>query len=127
VCCYCLLREGRPAIDHVEPQALAPQRADSPDNLLFACTTCNRNKSDYHPAFTERRRLPHDTSGHRALDVRVDDLASLYALGTDGSLHARPGPGQDFAVWQATRLLPNLDLPTARLRREEILRAVRML
>jgi hypothetical protein len=127
VCCYCLLREGRPAVDHVEPQTLSPHRTDDPGNLLFACTTCNRGKWDYHPAHAGRRRLPRDTTGQRVLDVRIDDLASLFSLASNGALQARPGPLQDFAVWQATILLPHLDLPTARLRRDEILRAVRML
>ncbi len=50
-CVYCLRREqwglvtGNWDIDHFQPQSLAPEKALDYENLLYACRTCNLNKS----------------------------------------------------------------------------------
>lgn len=120
VCAYCLTPSGGTEIDHVRPRAFAPSDVDEPANLLMACSGCNRAKSDYHPEHVARRHLRHDRSGHRCLDVRVDDLAALYAVGRDGALSARPGATEDFAIWNATALLA-LDGPRLNRERQEML------
>jgi len=61
-----------------------------PDNLLLSCSTCGRQKWDYHPDHHGRRRLPHDKDGFLVLDVRVEDLARTYDMKRDGSLALRP-------------------------------------
>jgi hypothetical protein len=51
-CVYCLTREqwgrakGMFDLDHFVPQAHDPEQRAQYDNLLYACTTCNRAKSD---------------------------------------------------------------------------------
>jgi HNH endonuclease len=126
VCSYCLLRNGKPTIDHVKPQSYAPDHVDEPSNLLFACTSCNRAKADYHPEHQARRRLPNDCTGYAALDVRVDDLAALFTVHPDGSLETKKTERQAFAAWNATTLLA-LDLPTAVRERQELMTLVALL
>lgn len=100
-CAYCLEHARVLEVDHVEPESLKPSRAKDPTNLLPACGTCNgaTGKWDYHPAKVARKKCPWDAHGFAALDPRSDDVASLYAVTTDGGLDALPGAAHDRALW----------------------------
>jgi hypothetical protein len=124
-CSYCLVQSPMAIhIDHYEPRAYAPERIDDPKNLLLACAGCNGRggKSDYHPLHEGRTRVPWDTSGHHVLDVRRDDLARMYEVLPSGEIRARPGPGEDRAVWNAVLL--SLDLPSRQVVRGEYLKVL---
>lgn len=54
------------------------------------------------------------------MDVRVDDLALLYEIGSDGTLLPRRGAQADRAEWNADILL-KLNLQTPKDRRRELI------
>lgn len=100
-CAYCLEHARVVEIDHVEPEALAPERAKDPKNLLPACATCNgpTGKWDYHPRRNPRKKRPHDDHGFLALDPRADDYARLFEVDGEGDLAVRPGPTAERVLW----------------------------
>src|SRR5258708_17816104 len=113
LCSYCLVQHGALQVDHYEPNQYAPARAHDPANLLLACGNCNgpAGKSDYHPSHSSRKRLPADTTGYHALDVRSESLGQLYEIDpSSGTLRPKPGPLSERAAWNASRLF-KLDLP----------------
>jgi hypothetical protein len=120
LCSYCLLRDDNLEIDHYEPSKFAPNREHDPTNLLLGCGRCNGRggKSDYHPHHKARTRLPHDTSGHLVLDVRVDDFAGFFEVRREGQIRPRPGSGEDRAAWNVALL--KLDLEPCDTNRREL-------
>lgn len=80
-CGYCGVSEvwvgGRLEIDHFRP--LRYGGADTPDNLIYACTICNRFKSDYWPVEDTPDNL-------RLLHPGKDDLNLHVSEATDGRL-----------------------------------------
>lgn len=109
VCAYCLLRDLGAEVEHYEPTKYAPDREHDPTNLLLACGNCNGpgGKGDYHPNHAKRRRKPHDTTGHRVLDIRADDFAGMMKLKPSGELEPH-GNDRDRAAWNIALL--KLDL-----------------
>ncbi len=83
-CIYCLRREqwglftGSWDIDHFEPQSQAKDKALDYDNLLYACHTCNLNKSD--DLAIDPCRI-----GLGAL-VQVDSEGAITALSDEGAI-----------------------------------------
>ncbi len=127
ICSYCLQQyRDSLSIDHYIPRQFDPSRIDDPGNLLLSCQSCGRQKLDYHPEHVTRRRLPRDTTGFMALDVRADDLAELVVIEDDGALSPRPtlgGSEYERAAWNVALL--RLDLKDAqRARLLEKLRLV---
>jgi hypothetical protein len=121
VCAYCGLPGQVVHLDHVEPQAYAPDRYLDPTNLLPACAECNgpSGKWDYHPQQRARRRLRQDRTGFTVLDPRRDDYARLYEIDAMGHIDARPGVDHERALWNAAVLL-RLDRRRAREHRREL-------
>lgn len=99
---------------------MAPARVDDPSNLLLSCGICGRQKSDYHPDHSGRRRHPTISHGFHVLDVRQEDLAKIFLLQRDGGLGlhcALDERGRRRAVFNITLL--RLDLRADR--RERVL------
>lgn len=111
LCSYCLIQHESLEVEHYEPREYAPERVDDPTNLLLACRRCNGpgGKSDYHPQYRGRRRLPHDQTGYLVLDVRRDNLGVLYELNLSGDLGVRPGPHAERAIWNILLLKLDVD------------------
>jgi hypothetical protein len=126
ICAYCITRHQALDVDHYEPRAYAPGRADDPTNLVLACRNCNgpAGKSDYHPLHTRRRRLRNDRSGHHVLDVRTDNLGALFDILQDGRIVPREGPAKGRAAWNAALLA--LDCPFFVSTRARLLEKVRI-
>ncbi len=105
-CAYCLEHARILEIDHVVPEALDQTRSKDPTNLLPACATCNGHtgKWDYHPDLSPRFKCRGDTHGFLALDPRVDDYATLYAVLPDGRVSAHDGEHWTRAEWNASVL-----------------------
>ena len=86
-CVYCLRREswgpvrGNWDIDHFEPQSVAQSRTLDYENLLYACHTCNINKSD--DAAPDPSRVGFGTL------VRVDAEGVITPLQEDGVILIR--------------------------------------
>ncbi len=80
-CGYCGVSEvwvgGELEIDHFRPRRRGG--ADSLDNLVYACTTCNRFKSDYWPPADAPESL-------RLLHPGQDDLAAHLLESANGRL-----------------------------------------
>lgn len=78
-CGYCgvteLLSGGPLEIDHFQPRRHGG--TDAPDNLVYACATCNRFKSDYWPSAETPSNL-------RLLHPRQDDLAQHISIAPNG-------------------------------------------
>ena len=111
LCSYCLIQHEALEVEHYEPRAYAPERADDPTNLLLACRRCNgpAGKLDYHPQYLGRRRLPHDQTGYLVLDVRWDNLGTFYELDPSGDLGVQPGPHSERAAWNIILLKLDVD------------------
>ncbi|MEW5986767.1 MAG: HNH endonuclease [Chloroflexota bacterium] len=80
-CGYCGVSEtlfgGELEIDHYQP--LIRGGSDAPDNLIYACTTCNRFKGSYWPD-------ENATSDLYLLHPGKDDLATHVIEATNGRL-----------------------------------------
>jgi HNH endonuclease len=80
-CGYCGVREsfvgGELEIDHFRPQATGG--SDEIENLVYACTTCNRFKGDYAPADSAPPSL-------RLLHPGRDDVGAHVAETSNGRL-----------------------------------------
>jgi len=80
-CGYCGVSEvwvgGELEIDHFRP--LRHGGTDTPDNLVYACTICNRFKSDYWPT-------PDAPESLRLLHPGQDDLSAHLLETADGRL-----------------------------------------
>jgi hypothetical protein len=80
-CGYCGVSEtsvgGALEIDHVHP--LAAGGSDEVENLVYACTTCNRFKGDYAPSEDAPESL-------RLLHPRRDDVSAHIAETAHGRL-----------------------------------------
>ena len=78
---YCGVSEtwvgGELEIDHFRP--LLHGGTDAPDNLVYACTTCNRFKGDYWPPSNASETL-------RLLHPKQDDLTAHLSETADGHL-----------------------------------------
>src|SRR5262245_59562265 len=111
LCSYCLIQHESLEVDHYEPKEYKPERINDPTTLLLACRRCNgpAGKGDYHPQYAARRRLPHDHTGFNVLDVRRDNLGSLFVLQASGELNVRPGPYAEWAVWNILLLKLDID------------------
>jgi hypothetical protein len=119
LCGYCLLTHLSLSVDHFVPQSFDPSLVNDPSNLLPACSTCNRGKSDYHPQHAGRKRLPTAKHGYLPIDVRNEDFATFYRLEPNGELKTRSANSAERAGWHATGLL-KLHLEPFRTRREAI-------
>ena len=83
-CVYCLHRErwgqvkGQFDLDHFDPQALRPDLALEYDNLVYACHSCNLDKSS---------RLVPDPHVHAyGACLRVEDNGEMTALNDQGTI-----------------------------------------
>jgi hypothetical protein len=80
-CGYCGVTEteagGQLEIDHFRPQSHGGE--DVPDNLVYACSTCNRFKGDYWPVSEASPDLT-------LLHPQQDDLSAHIRLLSDGRL-----------------------------------------
>lgn len=108
ICSYCLQQyRSSLSIDHYVPRSFATDRIDDPTNLLLSCNTCGRQKSDYHPNHTARRRLPHDRTGFLVLDLRREDSSQMFRVRAEGSLELHPElgePERERAAWNVALL-----------------------
>jgi hypothetical protein len=101
-CVYCLERErwypSRSAafsVDHVIPQAIAPQLICEYENLVYACLRCNSNKLVL--------QLPDPTRVPFAKCLSVGDDGIISALNADGAdlidlLHLNDSPVIDTRI-----------------------------
>lgn len=82
-CGYCGVSEiwvgGELEVDHFHP--VRHDGADTPDNLVYACTICNRFKSDYWPTddASESLRLLHP--GQDDMSAHVGEVADGRLIG----------------------------------------------
>jgi len=84
-CVYCLTRERwwpsgweEFAVEHYMPQSAAPDRIGDYENLLYACSSCNRNRQD--------TTIP--------LDPATQPLGAHLRLTTDGTVDALTKEGR---------------------------------
>ena len=89
-CGYCGVHENEVGseleIDHFCP--LAADGSDELSNLVYCCSACNRNKSDYWPE-DETRRLLHPQRDQMERHLREEGNGRLVALTERGALHLR--------------------------------------
>lgn len=89
-CGYCRTHENEVdselEIDHFRPQTAGGSEELS--NLVYCCSACNRNKSDYWPE-DEAQRLLHPQQDDRALHLRQAEDGRLTALTERGAIHLR--------------------------------------
>ena len=82
LCCgYCGVTEtefgGELEVDHFRPRSHGGQ--DNPENLVYACSTCNRFKGDYWP-------VPEASPDLVLLHPQQDDVSAHVGLLPDGRL-----------------------------------------
>lgn len=90
-CCgYCGVPEHEVGseleMDHFCPQAAGGD--DVLSNLIYCCSACNRNKSDYWPE-DEARRLLHPQQDDWTLHLQLAEDGRLMALTERGAIHLR--------------------------------------
>jgi hypothetical protein len=100
-CAYCILHEGDPygggfhhfQIDHFRPREDFPELRNTYSNLYYACSWCNRAKSDTWPSDDENRR------GFVFVDPCVEDLYTTHATlnPATGKLNPKTNAG-DFTI-----------------------------
>lgn len=88
-CCgYCGTHENEIGseleLDHFWPSAANGR--DNADNLVYCCSACNRNKSDYW-AHDERQRLLHPQQDEWASHLQEAEDGRLTALTERGAIH----------------------------------------
>ena len=83
-CVFCLVREQWTQckslfdIDHWEPRVLKPDLTNDYDNLLYACRTCNSDKSS--------SLVPDPCSCAYGKSLKVHDDGTIHALNTHGEI-----------------------------------------
>ncbi len=98
-------------IDHFRPRTQGG--SDRLDNLVYACTACNRAKAAYWPATTAP---PH----RKLLHPLEDTLADHARLGEDGQLTPTTQRGEFHVMWLR---LNRPQLVAARRQRQQLQRA----
>lgn len=90
-CGYCGVHEtsvgGELEMDHFHPQAAGG--SDDIENIVYACTTCNRFKGDYAPApgAPESLRLLHPLRDDLSAHIDETTLGRLVGLTSRGWFH----------------------------------------
>jgi hypothetical protein len=100
-CAYCILHEGPHGvggfhqfqIDHFRPRNKFPELTNTYSNLYYACSWCNRAKSDTWPSDEEQ------TLGFVFVDPCIEDLYTTHASldPSTGKLNPRTNAG-DFTI-----------------------------
>jgi hypothetical protein len=87
-CGYCGTTEvdagGELTVDHFQPRSR--ESADTPDNLVYACITCNDHKGDFWPSDPIRQIL-HPLRDNLGEHVREAEDGQLVALTETGRFH----------------------------------------
>ncbi len=83
-CVFCLIHEqwgqckGHFDIDHFEPRALRPDLATDYDNLVYACHTCNLDKSS--------KTIPDPTVHAYGRCLEIHDDGTIHPLSPEGEI-----------------------------------------
>jgi hypothetical protein len=110
-CAYCWVSKSTGSIDHYEPRSYVPHKKDDSSNLLWACNDCNglNMKADYHPNHVNRRKHKNEMRGFLIHNIRVEDVAKLFKITSNGELKPRHSTVTQRGTW--LRSVFDLDSP----------------
>ena len=95
ICLYCLINHRAVEIDHYKPSSAFPAFKHDYKNLLLSCSTCNKNKGDYHPQNKNRNRAKKNHSGFYVINVLNSDIVKILDMKKNGEMQPVPG-SQEF-------------------------------
>ena len=88
-CVYCDLHENEMRgqtgmdIDHFRPKAKFPKLDNNPHNLVWSCTSCNRQKSDHWPALGTNDTF---VGNEGFIDPFGEHRSDYFEVRSDGSI-----------------------------------------
>lgn len=104
LCGYCFAVNEFAVIDHIAPKEAFPSLAHRHDNLILSCQICNRQKGDYHPNHSTRKRFGKKIINHLVVNCKIDDFAQIFEVQLDGNIFPKPGISFEKAGWSIVLL-----------------------